>query len=142
MIHLDRVERTILRAKATTHANININRKLSRVGDRPPGVWIVGTHNPDALRRAYFGADTTRCATILNLAFTLILIHKKRDEPEFFRYRQLFFGILHRKDTPGILAGTVSNTLWRVVTFATPAEIIRIGSKKVFQGNDQTLQNS
>ena len=56
MVHLDRIERAILRAEAAVHADVHIDEKLCRLGDWLAGDWVVRAHDPDALRRTDLGA--------------------------------------------------------------------------------------
>src|SRR5258706_2013474 len=59
VIHLDGVERTILRAEATVHADICDAVELGRFRNRPVGNGIVTSHDPNTLRWAYLRTNPT-----------------------------------------------------------------------------------
>ena len=58
VIHFNGIKGAELGAVATVHANVGVNVELGRLWNGLARFWIVGAHNPDALGRANFGANT------------------------------------------------------------------------------------
>jgi hypothetical protein len=67
VIHNDRVKGTIFGTKATVHADIRVNVELSWFWNRATGVRVIGTNDPNTLRRADFGTDSARSAALFHL---------------------------------------------------------------------------
>ena len=74
MIHLDRIEWAVFRTVATVHADINIDIKLQRFGDRAVRFGVIGADDPDALGGANLGTDPTGGAAVLMVAFLINII--------------------------------------------------------------------
>ena len=98
VIHLDGVERTVLRTEATTHADAGIDVELSRTRDRLARLILV-THDPDTLRRTNLGADATGRTAILA---RVLLVDQHGDVAEVLRKFALFFRILDGEDAANV----------------------------------------
>src|SRR5690606_36789456 len=90
MIHLDRIKRAEFRAVTAVHADVDVDIEGFWLRNWALGHRVLSTHDPDALWRAYLGADTAACTPVLTRCIRMIFIihHQKRDETEAFRHSQ------------------------------------------------------
>jgi hypothetical protein len=99
VVHLDGIKRTKLGAITTRHTDRSIYVKLFRLRLWPSRLRIPTAYNPDALRRANLGTDTTGGATRI---VRLGIPDQERDITKVLRYRQLLKGILYRERPLGL----------------------------------------
>ena len=104
-------------AEATVHADIRVDVELGRLGDGATRFRVVGTHDPDTLRRTDLGADATGGATLFLRSIRLFIVNKERDIARLFGRDQSFFRILDGEDASRLCAGTVLDPFFSIVAF-------------------------
>jgi hypothetical protein len=141
VIHLDGIKRAELGAVAAVHTDGGINKKVLGLRHWTLGHRVFGALNPNALRRAHFGANAATGA------FNLVLfriVYQKRDVAKVLRQVQPLFGVLHRRQAVvfGVLPSQWAGLRGQTTLVHRVLQVFGIRCDKVLQRHAQTFEDA